>query len=560
MYTKYYGFNEKPFTLTPNPRFIYLSKNHKEAFANLIYGINNHYGFIELTGEVGTGKTTILRTLLGQLSEDTYRAALILNPCLTVMELLRSINKEFGLNSDTEYTSELLDELNRFLLAENKRGITVVLVIDEAQNLSPEILEQLRLISNLETEDDKLIQIVLAGQPELATLLDLPELRQLNQRISVRYNLKAISIGETHAYIRHRMLASGETGGASFTNSAVILIHIYSGGLPRLINTICDRALLIGYGDERRQITAGIVIRGIKELINKSQSKRLYLTFTGLVSIVIIFIALSLTLNKWMPNNGRSNTYSEVTPPVLNASVHVAAQTSKKELAVATLKNMDQHILELQNEILSYDQNEMHLLAFNTIANLWGVRQIIQPIRYLTIPKMYSKLAAKRNLRVTVVKGNLDYVIKFGLPFLVLTKVNGKMGGYCMAVTSTKNDSLAISPRLFGNSTISKNDVSSISTGTFYLVWQNFGQIPTKLKRGDMKYEIRALQMLLRKTGIYNETINGTYNAATIKAVNDLQRSFGIPRDENLGELTLAVLTKYYTNKKVPLITAVGNL
>ncbi len=280
MYTKYYGFNEKPFTLTPNPRFIYLSKNHKEAFAHLLYGINNHYGFIELIGEVGTGKTTVLRTLLSQLNEENYRSALIFNPCLTGVELLRSINHEFGLNSESEYSNELLEELNLFLLHGNTHGITVVLVIDEAQNLSPLILEQLRLISNLETEDDKLIQIILAGQPELSTLLDRPELRQLNQRIAVRYRLRSMSMDETRTYIRHRMVVAGETGGVSFSRPALTLIHLYTRGLPRLINNLCDRALLIGYGDEQRRISALVIMRAIKELRTARQRRRL-LTGTG---------------------------------------------------------------------------------------------------------------------------------------------------------------------------------------------------------------------------------------------------------------------------------------
>lgn len=295
MYTKYYGFNEKPFTLTPNPRFIYLSKNHKEAFAHLLYGINNHYGFIELIGEVGTGKTTVLRTLLSQLQDDNYRSAFIFNPCLNGVELLRCINQEFGLKSEGAYTNELLEELNNFLLQENKRGITVVLVIDEAQNLSPEILEQLRLISNLETEDDKLIQIVLAGQPELSSLLDLPELRQLNQRISVRYRLRSMSMDETRTYIRHRMVVAGESGGVVFSRTSLKLIHLFSHGLPRLINNLCDRALLIGFGDEQRQISAGIVIRAVQETVNRHQGRRIVLALTGIITLILICTALILS-------------------------------------------------------------------------------------------------------------------------------------------------------------------------------------------------------------------------------------------------------------------------
>lgn len=307
MYTKYYGFDEKPFTLTPNPRFIFLSRNHKEAFAHLLYGINNHYGFIELVGEVGTGKTTVLRTLLGQLNEDNYRSALIFNPCLSGVELLRSINHEFGLKSASEYANELLEELNRFLLAENARGITVVLVIDEAQNLAPEILEQLRLISNLETENDKLIQIVLAGQPELSVLLDLPELRQLNQRIAVRYRLRSMTMDETLTYIRHRMVVAGETGGVSFSGAAIKLIHLYTSGLPRLINILCDRALLVGYGDEQRRISAATVVRAIREILNVRQGRRYSLALAGITALIILFTALIMT-SPYLRGNGKNGS------------------------------------------------------------------------------------------------------------------------------------------------------------------------------------------------------------------------------------------------------------
>lgn len=290
MYTKYFGFNEKPFTLTPNPRFIFLSKNHKEAFAHLLYGINSHYGFIALVGEVGAGKTTVLRTLLGQLQDASYRSALIFNPCLSGVELLRSINSEFDIDAGREYANELLAELNHFLLAENAEGRTVVLVIDEAQNLQPEVLEQIRLISNLETENDKLIQIILVGQPELEALLERPDLRQLNQRIAVRYRLKPMSMDETRAYIRHRMEVAGESGGVSFSRWAIRLIHLYSRGIPRMINILCDRSLLVAYGDERRRIGTGVVIRAIMEIINPGRERRLALAAAGLAAAVVALI------------------------------------------------------------------------------------------------------------------------------------------------------------------------------------------------------------------------------------------------------------------------------
>lgn len=286
MYTKYFGFLEKPFTLTPNPRFIFLSKNHKEAFAHLLYGINNHYGFIELTGEIGTGKTTVLRTLLGQLQDDSYCTALIFSPSLTGVELLRSINSEFGLDSKSEHANELLAELNRFLLDETAAGRTVVLVIDEAQNLEPDVLEQIRLISNLETENDKLIQIVLAGQPELETLLARSDLRQLNQRIAVRYKLHSLGMNETRSYIRQRMEVAGDSGGVSFSNLAIIAIYLCTRGVPRMINILCDRALLIAYGDECRRITAIVVMRAMRELLNTSLGRKLSQLFSGIIAVI----------------------------------------------------------------------------------------------------------------------------------------------------------------------------------------------------------------------------------------------------------------------------------
>lgn len=550
MYTKYFGFNEKPFTLTPNPRFIFLSKNHKEAFAHLLYGINNHYGFIEMIGEVGTGKTTVLRTLLSQLDEENYRTALIVNPCLTGIELLRTICHEFGVNSKSEYANELLMELNEFLLSETSQGRTVVLVIDESQNLQPVVLEQIRLISNLETENDKLIQIILAGQPELGTLLERPELRQLNQRIAVRYRLNSMNMHETRAYIRHRMEVAGETGGVSFTPFATRLIYLYSRGVPRMINILCDRALLTGYGNERRRITAGIVTKGIGELLNITRKKRLTMAFSGLLCIAIITVVLNANVGEWMTKPGKgSNSKVPATAVAENGAVITPAAAPVKA---------DQQLARLQQEILSYDQDLVHFSAFNAIANKWGASPINVLSGHLTIPKKYSFLAEKRDLRITVFNGTLDDVIRFDLPFLVLTKASGGLGGYCIAVTSLSNNMLSISPPLFGSNTLSKNDLTSISTGTFYLTWKNSGRIPNRIKRGDRRFEIRALQQLLKQAGTYNGAPDGIYSTATIKAVSDFQSSAGISPDESVGELTLAALARYYPGRNVPSISSPG--
>lgn len=292
MYCAYFGFREKPFNITPNPRFLYLSKQHKEAFAHLLYGIKNHTGFIELTGEVGTGKTTLLRTLLGQLDEDSFTCALILNPCLSALELLRNINREFGISHEGLENGALLDALNRFLLAENRANKTVVLVIDEAQNLAPQVLEQIRLISNLETESDKLIQIVLAGQPELTDMLAKPELRQLAQRIIVSYHLLPMDFEDSSAYIRHRLQVAGGGGWITFTGGALKHIYRFAGGSPRLLNIACDRTLLTAYSENKGTISAAIAAAAIAELRGRRKPAVMSRKLAAALIIAALFIAL----------------------------------------------------------------------------------------------------------------------------------------------------------------------------------------------------------------------------------------------------------------------------
>lgn len=269
MYCEFYGFRESPFTLTPNPRFLFLSDHHREALAHLLYAVENRAGFVELTGEVGTGKTTLLRTYLNRLDSEGHRTALIFNPCLSSLELLKSVNREFGLRCDLDSRVDLLQVLNDFLLEQKKGGRSVVLVMDEAQNLPCEVLEQIRLISNLETETDKLIQIVLSGQPELLSVLAREELRQLNQRITVRYHLLPMDLESTQCYIDHRMELAGCYRAAEFSPAALKKIFRFSGGVPRLVNVACDRALLIGFTQESRVISGAMAAQAISEVAGR---------------------------------------------------------------------------------------------------------------------------------------------------------------------------------------------------------------------------------------------------------------------------------------------------
>src|SRR6266403_2676199 len=260
MYLSFFGLSEKPFAITPDPRYLYLSERHAEALAHLLYGINESGGFIQLTGEVGTGKTTVVRTLLSRVPHHAD-VAVILNPRVTPVEFLLTICEELGLgmaDADRDSVKQMVDALNRRLLSAHAEGRRIIVIVDEAQNLSAEVLEQVRLLTNLETPTQKLLQIILIGQPELRELLDRTELRQLAQRITGRYHLEPLSREETRGYIRHRLRVAGAAG-EIFTPAALAEVHRLSTGIPRVINVTCDRALLGAYTQETRRVTAALV-------------------------------------------------------------------------------------------------------------------------------------------------------------------------------------------------------------------------------------------------------------------------------------------------------------
>lgn len=267
MYLKFYGLNEYPFHVTPDPRFIFWTQQHRDALDHLLFGIHSRKGFIQLTGEVGTGKTTMIRACLAALGEDV-ETALILNPCLTETQLLRAIVEDFGIEAYGRDRLASVVCLNRFLLDRNRAGKNVVLFIDEAQDLSPDVMEQVRLLSNLETDKTKLLQIVLCGQPELRERLNRPDLRQLRQRITVRYQISILAEADAARYIEHRLtVASGEAGHrVQFKEPAVRTIHRYAEGRPRVMNAVADHALLAGYVAGQTVIDEACVQKAIEQL------------------------------------------------------------------------------------------------------------------------------------------------------------------------------------------------------------------------------------------------------------------------------------------------------
>ena len=265
MYLQYYGLKEPPFSITPNPRFLFYSPKHREAFNHLLYGIRERKGFVQITGEVGAGKTTICRALMEQLGPE-FSTALILNPILDADQLIKSIAMEFGIGVKGLDRLEIIAEINAFLLSEADKGRDAVLIIDEAQNLTNELLEQVRLLSNLETDDRKLLQIVLMGQPELRDRLNDPSLRQLRQRITIRYHLRPLNRNEVGQYVQHRLSISGAQQGPHFTQPALWRVFNYAKGVPRLINALCDKCLLAGFVQQRSHINYRLVGAAIREL------------------------------------------------------------------------------------------------------------------------------------------------------------------------------------------------------------------------------------------------------------------------------------------------------
>jgi general secretion pathway protein A len=273
MYEEYYGLAEKPFSLTPDPKYLYKSQSHGSAFDLLQYAIRRREGFVVMTGDIGTGKTTVCRALLEHIDRKTF-SALVLNPFLSEEDLLKLILQDFGVVSRDDVKSgrlarvtkqELIDALYDFLLGLLPLRASAVLIIDEAQNLPLKVLEQIRILSNLETDKDKLLQIVLVGQLDLKTLLRSPEMRQLDQRVSIRYELKPLTRSEVAAYIAHRLALAGGSS-VSFEERALQLIHKYAKGIPRLVNLICDRTLLTAYSARTNRISPGLVQSAVNSL------------------------------------------------------------------------------------------------------------------------------------------------------------------------------------------------------------------------------------------------------------------------------------------------------
>ncbi|MBA4394179.1 MAG: hypothetical protein C0407_11555 [Desulfobacca sp.] len=358
MYERYFKLKEKPFRITPDPHFLYLSEKHAEALDHLYYGITQGEGFMVISGDVGTGKTTIIRSLLERLDDPKIQTAIVLNPLLDIDDLLKAILEDFGLTPKGTSKKELIDQLNLFLLSINQKAGKAVVIIDESQNLAPDILEELRSLSNLETAQEKLLQIVLVGQLELWDKLNSPNLRQLKQRISVNYRLEPLSLKEMKGYISHRLTIAGFRGVLDFSPNALRLIFKVSKGIPRLINLLCDRTLLVLYLEQKMKVTSAHIqkalesLRGGKRPFSFFKGKLLRrLVLVGGGGLVLFIVTLGLL---WLPPRNQTTLEATLisgeTPkiqrvPSLMYSVHISS-FKKKIMAEQAVEKIRQEGLE----------------------------------------------------------------------------------------------------------------------------------------------------------------------------------------------------------------------
>jgi general secretion pathway protein A len=528
MYLDFHGFREKPFNLTPDPRFVFLSKTHKEAFAHLLYGINNHAGFIALTGEVGSGKTTVLRALLNQLDADHHRTALIFNPCLSPAELLRNINREFGIQTHPSDHASSLDALNLFLLQQNAEGRTVVLIIDEAQDLEAPVLEQIRLISNLETDREKLIQIVLSAQPELLRILERNEMRQLSQRITVRYHLQSMDFEDTVRYVNHRLVMAGGRGDGIFSMRALKRIYRYSHGLPRLINAACDRALLTGYTRDTTRITSQIAATGIKDIRRNTAAyarrRRLIMIPAFTIVIVLIVVSIYLTrpdfINQWIP------TRIKATVEQTKGSPLATGKGFSRAMAV---------------ELGGVSESESARRAFNTLASLWKVSPVPESVNLDSFNGM-ERAALDRELHHYKFSGNLGALLRIGYPAaleLTLPKIPGKR---FISLVGMESEQFLIDPPIAGRRSLSVGELEKHWSGKGFLLWKDPLNLLADISQGAEGSHIKRLQDLLKEAGTYSRPLTGIYDGDTVLAVKKFQSSKGIDEDGIVGVQTLMFL------------------
>jgi len=600
MYEKFFNFREKPFKLVPNPAYLFLSKSHEETLAHLNYALSEGDGFVEITGEVGTGKTTLCRAFLESLGSNII-PAYIFNPRLSPRQLIRAINDELGIKYDGDDTKDLIDKLNAFLIRKKAQRKKVVLLIDEAQNLSRNVLEQLRLLSNLETSQEKLLQIILVGQPELSEILDAHELRQLRQRITLRYHLSPLNHRETVEYIRYRINIAAQNAGIKFNRSAFRRIYKYSRGIPRVINIACDRSLLTAFGLSRHKITGSIARASIKELMGSHANGKYDLA--GWKKAFIIFAVLCVVLAAAIfhqplthgisdffkhrqtpeiedsaigdPASNDAEVYDPDNSQVSDPNIPGVTDLTESEVSVANISEPSEQdppfdkqepvvnqpapdrkeTLKLTGYLTAMDIRSSRYSALKTAMELWQTPIEFKPyLNSLDDDHAFFRMTAQPSgIFIHRVETNLDLLKRLDLPaILEFYPVDSEEPGY---LTLSETDGHKVSFDLPGENKVIETNEDEINlywSGVAYLPWKNFLSISGTLPTRTNEDSIITLKLLLHELGYHNVELNGDYDIRTRNAIEEIQTKYGILADGFVGPLTKIILYKSKGSFEMP--------
>ncbi len=535
MYEAFYGFREKPFNLTPDPKFLYLSAKHHEAFAHLEFGLRQRGGFIVVTGEVGTGKTTLCRYFLERLDESTV-SAFILYPALGTRELLRSVNHDLGIayyGSETKTDKELIDDLHDFLLRARADGKNTVLVIDEAQNLSRDVLEQIRLISNLETATEKLIQIVLLGQPELNEKLAQRDLRQLAQRITARYHLTPLGRSEMTQYIRHRLAIAGGLGRVDFTSGALSRIHGFSKGIPRLINLVCDRALLAGYVLEKGEIDRSLVRRAVKELgVSPAESEESGLRGLSRIGARAAWLSLAALVGLGAVYLARGGVLFSPSPESVGSARMMMIGEDAGE--------------HFQARLLTLSPENSRRAASAVLLERWGIRLGGGLEAISTLEDMPS-LAASAALQYSELETSLEQLQALDIPAVLEVSHPSRDSVLFLTLTALDTDSAVVyfAPGDFFR--LPKSVLTRFWNRRARMFWRDFDE----LESSDIPARLAWAGARLTTLGILPSGSSAT-PAELLDAVKKLQEQVHLKPDGDIGEETRMALYSLSGGYQVP--------